>query len=283
MTQLTLLLMVVALARAADPPPALRKALTFHVSFDRGVDADFAKGDRRIYTAANYKARMEAKPGLDHPDIVIASGQGRYGDALQFRKKNTKAVFYQGKDNVAYQSRNWNGTVSFWLSLDPDRDLEPGFSDPIQVTAEAYNDAALWVDFSRDERPRHFRLGVFGDLKVWNPQNLPSDKNPDFSRRLITVTKPPFGRGQWTHIVITHSALNTEKGGVAKLYLNGKLQGAAEPIREPFTWDVARASIRLGLSYVGLFDELSVFSRELNDKEVEALYRADRGAGALHP
>ncbi len=235
----------------------LSKALTFHASFDQRPDADFALGDRRIFTAASYKKREDTQPGIGNPDVVLAPGKGRFGGALEFKRKNTKAIFFKAERNIAYNSKSWGGTVSFWLSLDPDRDLEPGYCDPIQVTDEDYNDAALWVDFSKDERPRLFRLGVFGDLKAWNPKGIGPDENPDFKRRLVVVTRPPFARGQWTHVVIAHSGLNTE-AGVAKLYLNGKLQGMTEKIREPFTWDISRAAIRLGVSYVGLYDDLAV-------------------------
>ena len=173
--------------------------------------------------------------------------------------------------------------MSFWLSLDPNQDLEPGYCDPLQVTDEDYNDAALWVDFTKDDKPRHFRLGVFGDLKTWNPKGLEPDKNPDFLRRLVVVKEPPFGRGKWTHVAVTFSGLNARgRGGSAKLYLNGRLQGTTPEIREPFTWDVPRAAIRLGVNYVGLFDELSAFNRPLNDKEIQTLYELKGGVGALH-
>jgi hypothetical protein len=115
-------------------------------------------------------------------------------------------------------------------------------------------------------------LGVFGDLKTWNPNNLPSDKNPDFGRRLITVTQPPFKRGTWTQVVITHTGLGSGKG-VAKLYLDGKLQGATAAVAEPFRWDMSRAAIRLGVNYVGLWDELRIFKRALTDQEVAELHR----------
>jgi hypothetical protein len=260
---------------------ALRKALTFHASFDGTHDADFALGDRRLHTATSYKNREDAKPSLNHPDVSLAPGVGRYGDALKFAKKNTKAVYYSGETNVAHQIAGWNGTVAFWLSLDPETDLEPGYCDPIQVTDEDYNDAAIWVDFTKDDKPRHFRLGVFGDLKAWNPENLPPDKNQAFLGRLVVVRKPPFARGKWTHVVIAHSGLGTE-GGHAKLYLDGVLQGSTPEVREPFTWDVKRAAIRLGVNYVGLFDDLAVFNRELSAQEIRTLYQLKNGAGSLH-
>jgi hypothetical protein len=246
-----------------------KQSLTFRASFDRGLDADFALGDKRIFTAPDYKAQMAAKPGLDHPDITLVTG-GISGSALRFGKKNVKAIFYQADKNVPFRDGDWTGTISFWLNLDPDQDLEPGFCDPIQVTDKAYNDSAIWVDFTKDDKPRHFRLGVFGDLKAWNPSNLPSD-NPLFTNRLVTIAKPPFRRGTWTHVAITHTRLGSGKG-VAKLYLDGKLQGTAESIAEAFRWDMARAAIRLGVNYVGLWDELAIFNLALSDREVAELH-----------
>ncbi len=256
-----------------------KRSLTFYASFDQGLDAEFALGDKRIYTAPNYKAQLEAKPGLHNPDVTVVAG-GLTGSALRFGKKNDKAIFYQGDKNLTFREGDWTGSISFWLNLDPDQELEPGFCDPIQVTDKAYNDSAIWVDFTKDEKPRHFRLGVFGDLKVWNPTNLPSDKNPAFANRLITVTKPPFRRGTWTHVVITHTGLGGGKG-VAKLYLDGKIQGTTQTIGEPFRWDRSRAAIRLGVNYVGLWDELAIFNLALSDREVADLHRRKGGLASV--
>src|SRR5258705_13904364 len=86
----------------ALPAQDWKQSLTFHASFDRGLDADFALGDKRIYTASDYKAQMEAKPGLDHPDVTVVPG-GLTGSALRFGKKNVKAIFYQGDKNIAFR------------------------------------------------------------------------------------------------------------------------------------------------------------------------------------
>ena len=276
-------LALIALDPMAAANDALRKALTFHASFDQAIEADFALGDKHLYTATSYKKREDAKPGLHHPDVSLVPAVGRLGGALKFAKKNTRAVYYPAAKNVTYQPRDWSGTVSFWLSLDPETDLEPGYCDPIQVTDEDYNDAALWVDFTRDDKPRHFRLGVFGDLKSWNPKDLPPDKNPDFLGRLVVVKKTPFARGRWTHVVVTHQGLSGTKGGVAKLYLDGALQGKTPVISEPFGWDLERAAIRLGVNYVGLFDDLSIFNRELSEQEVKTLHQLKDGVKSLKP
>jgi len=95
------------------------------------------------------------------------------------------------------------------------------------------------------------------------------------------VTEPPFAHGQWTHVAIVFSRIGSDSGGTAKLYLNGKLAGGAEGIKEPFNWEPAQATIRLGVNYVGLWDELSTFTRPLTDAEVEALYRLEGGVATL--
>lgn len=258
---------------------ALGEAMMFAASFDDGWDAAFAQGDRRLYAAPSYDEQELATPGLTTFDIQIAYDVGHFQHALKFNKKNEQAVFYHAQDNVAYSETGWQGTISFWLSLDPAVDLEPGFCDPIQITDSAYNDACIWVDFTQ-ENPRHFRLGVFGDLAVWNPENIPPDKNPTFTNRLVPVEQPPFASGQWTHVAIVHEGLGGGQGS-AKLYLNGKLQGEASGISEPFTWDVAKAAIRLGVNYVGLFDEIAIFNRPLTEEEIQELYTLEGGVVSL--
>jgi len=270
-----------AAQREAALRDSLRATLSFFASFDHGFPADYAHGDRLLYTAPSYRNLDEAVADVLSPDIVIAKGQGRYGDALQFRKKNTQAVFYHAAVNTGYRPRNWSGTISFWLNLSPDSDLEPGYTDPLQITDKAYNNAAIWVDFTRDDKPRHFRLGVFGDSAAWNPKNLSSEQDPFFNQRTVVVTQPPFARGQWTHVAIVWSGLGTDAGGSAKLYLNGKLAGGADGIREPFSWEASQATVRLGVNYTGLWDELSMYSRALTDAEVDALYRLDGGVATL--
>ena len=272
-----------AAAAASSEATTLSEALIFHASFDSGPNADFSAGDPLLYTAGSYDEQDQATPGIGNPEIEIGSGVGRFGDALQFTARNQHAVFYRAEANVAYSPDDWSGTVSFWLSLDPAVDLEPGFCDPIQITATAFNNAAIWVDFTRDN-PRQFRLGLFGDLDVWNPDALATADHPWFLDRLIAVDDPPYASARWTHVAITYSGLNTEGGGSANLYLDGVPHPkTVTGIEEPFTWDLARAAIRLGVNYVGLFDELSMFNRALSAAEVRALHELEGGVAELHP
>ena len=252
------------------PAADLRESLTFHANFDAGTDAVVARGDKRLYVAPSYKEQSAAQPGLTGEGVVLAPGAGRTGGALRFVQKNTRAVFYQAARNVAFNAQAWTGTISFWLSLDPDQDLEPGFCDTLQVTDKAFNDSAIWVDFTRDDKPRHFRLGVFGALSSWNPNNVDANTNPFFLSRLVVVKQPPFRRGQWTHVAITHSRLGSGTGS-ARLYLNGQLQGESSNIKEPFAWDPARGAIRLGVNYIGLMDDVAIFDRVLTAEEIQRL------------
>ena len=247
--------------------------LTFHASFESEI-AKVAKGDARIHSAPNYKQQSAAQPGLAAaPNAKLASGEGRNGSgALKFMAKNENAVFYRADKNVAFSPKNWTGTISFFLKLDPDADLAPGFCDPIQITDKAYNDSAIWVDFTKDDKPRHFRLGVFGDLKGWNTSGQTSGENPLFNNRLVVVNKPPFTRDRWTHVAITHQSLGGGKG-TATLYLDGKAIGSTASIAESFAWDSALSALRLGVNYVGLMDDVMVFNRALTAAEIQSLGR----------
>jgi hypothetical protein len=129
------------------PSASLRQALTFHASFDNGLDADFALGDPILRHAASIKKQSEAKSGLPETgEVQLAPGAGRFGHALRFSKKKSPMPFFRALKNVAYRTNHWNGTVSFWLSTDPTSELEPGFCDPIQVTPREWNDACFFVE-----------------------------------------------------------------------------------------------------------------------------------------
>lgn len=256
----------------------LKDNILFYSSFDGKTTADIAVGDSLIYTAENYDKTGSAKPGLHNPNVVLAKNKGLTGDALHFKKKNTSAIYYNGSKNLGFNSTSWSGSFSFWLQLDPDKDLEPGYCDPINLTDHKYNDAALWVDFTKDDTPRKFRLGVMGDLEVWNPEN--KNDEVETEKRLVTVAQPPFKSGKWTHIVITYSEINTNTSA-CKLYLDGQFQGVVEGVNDPFTWEEEKAKIMLGLSYVGMMDELCVFDKPLDDKEVNAIYEMKNGIKSL--
>jgi hypothetical protein len=262
------ILVALSFANAQVPANMPQEGLLLFADFNNGPDAVSAKGDKRLYSAASYKEQAGAQPGLGKTGVVLAAGQGRSGAALHFPKKNTQAIFFAGKGNLAPA----NGTISFWLRLDPETDLEPGYCDPIQFTAYSFDDSAIWVDFTKDEKPRHFRLGVFGEKKQWNPADVAADKNPAFLNRLVVERKYPFAKDRWTNVAITYQNLGSANGQ-ASLYLNGKLVGSASKISEKFDWNPEKLALRLGVNYVGYFDDLATYDRVLTAAELERLAR----------
>lgn len=262
-------------SETASQPPAknhreIAEALLAHASFDGSTELDVFAKDRQIYTAASLK-RNAVQPGNHIDSVAIARGQGRYGDCLQFTAKSGPVLFYQGTE-AGYQAQNWSGSFSVWLKLDPNKDLEPGFCDPIQITQRGWNDAALFVDFDK-ELPRDFRLGVFGDYKSWNPDDTKWDDVPVAARPMITVKHPPFDSAEWTHVCFTWDNINAADNAAATtaLYLNGQPHGKlVQPMQ--FTWEPEKAAIMLGINYIGLMDELMLFNRALSAEQVAVLF-----------
>lgn len=267
----------------ADDLRDLSESLTFHASFDKGADADFALGDPRIYSAKTVRGQQKpvaSEPGLGNPPLALAPG--KFGDALDFTLENTRVAFYKAEKNVPYSTENFSGTLSFWLKLDPGK-IPQTYTDPIQLTATDYANSAIWVDFTKHDTPSDFRLGIFGDQKVWDKKNL-KGAGEAFFWRLLKVVKPPFSPDKWTHVVITWEGLNTDQIARGKLYFDGEFVGETGGITEPFVWDVSAATIRLGTGpYVGMFDDLAIFDRSLTDEEVKKLYALNGGVADLLP
>jgi len=256
---------------------AFEDHILFHCSFDGQEHADFSVGDSLIYTAESYKETDQAKAGVHDDNVVLLKDQGVTGDALYFREAKTAAIYFSGDKNLGYSSESWSGSFSFWLQVDPETELAPSYCDPINLTDTKYNDAALWVDFTKDS-PREFRLGVLGDLSIWNPEN--KNNEAAFEKRLVTVEKPPFKGERWTHVVITYSGINTDRS-TSMLYLDGDYKGVVEGINDPFTWEEENAKIMLGLGYIGKIDELTAFDKDLDPEEVQALYDLKGGIKSL--
>jgi len=260
----------------------LKDSLTFHASFDDGANADFAKGDKRMFNLVQLKPEPIVKVGL--PGEVVMDEAGRFGNCLLFNPpdevKGTRA-FYKLEGNLPYAKKDWSGTISFWLRVTPDEDLRPGYTDPIQLTPRSALDGCLWVDFDLSEE-RVFRMGAFPDKKYWNPDNKPNKEIPPTKRPLIPLVDPPFTRDHWSHIVMTFEGFNNPgKNAVAKLYIDGKLHDELTGWEQIYTWNLEAAQIRLGVNYVGAFDELSCFNRNLTAEEVVSLFELESGVSGL--
>ena len=96
---LPVVFLLVALSRT-EANETLRKALTFHASFDSGPEADFALGEKRLFHAPAMNKRAEAKPGLPSSgEVVVATGEGKFGNGLRFVKKKSPVVFFEAENN----------------------------------------------------------------------------------------------------------------------------------------------------------------------------------------
>jgi Concanavalin A-like lectin/glucanases superfamily len=257
-----------AFSRQSAP---LRTALTFYAPFDGGATAASALGDPELYSAPSRKEAASATRGLAD-GVQIVRGEGRHGDALRLRLKSSPFVFFKGAGNIAYGPRNWSGTISFWMNLDPDEDLVPGYSDPLIVTPRSWNDAALFVDFTRDDVPRRFRFAAFADRDVWDPARREWEAVPVAERPMVEITGKRFARGKWTHVAWTWERFNTGRAdGTLTCYLDGLPAGTLANRRQTFTWRPADVSIALGVEFNGLMDELAIFNRALTRQEMELL------------
>jgi hypothetical protein len=263
---------------------ALSNALTFHASFDRGPDADFGKGDKKIYTG-NFKGSRQQDEisnttGLGTPPLLLAKGKGKYGDALAFTKENSHVVFYKLENNIQYHAKNFKGALSLWMSLDPS-EIPDQYCDPIQLTDKYYASDAIWIDITKNDVPPDLRLGILGDERVWDV-NKRQGAAEEFFWHLLKISNPPFGKDKWTHVAITWE-LNGSDIGRAKLYFNGEYAGQSGPIREPFLWDTSKVTMRLGTgNYIGLMDDISLFNKALTGAEIKTLFTFKNGAAQLH-
>jgi len=247
----------------------IKDSLKFHCDFNRNGDAFRSVGDGRIYTNESLQ-RKEWIPGIQRKDVWIVEEGGVSQGYLRFSDKSPQVLSFKG-EAMHPMGANWSGTISFWMRLDPDNDLKPGYCDPIQITEKAWNDGALFVDFDKD-LPRDFRLGVFSDLKFWNPENTPWEKWPVERRPMVTVKKPHFTRESWTHVAFTISDANAsdQYKTAANLFIDGKIQGRiVDPMK--FTWDNSKTAIMIGIEYIGDFDELMIFDRALNEADVQTI------------
>lgn len=270
-------------ATPAAESATLARALTFHASFDTGADADFARGDARVFTAEDRNARDRARPGLPADGTVrLAAGAGRHGGALEFRGPTRSQVFYRGPANLGFRPQAWAGTVSLWLRLDPDRDLAPGYCDPFQFVGQKWTEGALFIEFTKDHQPRHFRFGIFPVTKFWNPHGKKLEEMTDAERPMVPVRRPIFAADRWTHIVVTFAGISTgATDGRGTLFVDGERIGTSAGWNHTFNWEPEKSALTLGLNYTGQLDDLAVFDRELDAAEVRTLHALPRGIAGL--
>lgn len=266
------------LAAFGQSTAELSRALTLHASFDKGLDADFCRGDSKCYVRQG--AQTVAAAAND--EIKVAAGDGRFGGCLWFPRKGNTRPQFAGTDVLNYHDKSWSATVSVWLRLDPDKDLEPGYCDPVQIVGDDNKKGFIFLEWSKDEAPRYFRYAIRPLFHIWNPTNVQWADIPFEKRPMVQVARAPFSRESWTHAAFTLENLNDKSHKpIGKLYLNSKLQGKIENWDLTFGWDPKQVQLVLGAAYVGHLDDLAVFNRALSDAEVKHLFELKNGVADL--
>ena len=265
---------------AAQPAENLARALTLHASFDTGLDADFSRGETTSYV----RTKTGLVPAALNDEVALAPGQGRFGGALHFPKKgNTRPLFKDG-GVLGYNASGWSATVSVWLRLDPDRDLAPGYCDPVQIVGDDGKQGFIFLEWSKDETPRFFRFAIRPLSSIWNPTNVGWEDIPAARRPMVQISGAPFSREAWTHVVFTLENINDKSAKPSgRLWLNGQLQGVIENWDLTLGWKIDAAQLVLGAAYVGHLDDLAVFDRALSDAEVRQLMALKNGVRDLRP
>lgn len=275
-----LLVALLPLGVFAESTVELSRALTFHAAFDQGLDANFSRGDKACYV----RQGKSVVPAVPNDEATIVAGAGRFGGALHFPKKANTRPQFAGTGILNYNDKNWSATVSVWLRLDPDKDLEPGYCDPIQIVGDDSKKGFIFLEWSKNETPRFFRYAIRPLFPIWNPNNVQWDDIPFDKRPMVQVAGAPFSREAWTHVVFSLENLNDKtRKPAGRLYMNGKLMGTIENWDLTFGWNPESVLLVLGASYVGYMDDLAVFNRALTDAEVNELFALKNGVRELHP
>lgn len=274
----TLLLLTLVSSASAQDLSVLRQALTFHCSFDTGFSPDFT----RFKTECQIKQGQAQVPFKGNEEVQIVAQVGRFGGALHFPKKGSTRPFYPAAEILQYDTKNWNASVSAWLRLTPDEDLEPGYCDPIQIVGDDTKKGFIFLEWSKDQTPRFFRYAIRPLVEIWNPmgvgwEDIAADKRP-----MIQLANAPFSRERWTHVLFTLNHINGEVGKASgELYLNGERQGSITGWDLRLGWEPSKVALVLGAAYVGHLDDLAVFDRALTADQVQTLFRLPQGISDL--
>ncbi|MBI5801310.1 MAG: LamG domain-containing protein [Verrucomicrobia bacterium] len=279
-TSALLTALLLPLAATAQNTSGLKQALTFHASFDKGLDADFSRGDK----ACLQRTSKGNVPAVLNEELKLVSDGGRFGGGLHFMKKGGTQPRFKDVGVLNYNATNWSASVSVWLKLDPDKDLASGYCDPVQIVGDDTKKGFIFMEWSKDDMPRHFRFAIRPLEQIWNPNKLDWAKMTDAQRPAVNLPRAPFSREAWTHAVFTLENVNDKaKKPVGRLYLNAKLMGSIENWDLTLGWNPDAVQLVLGASYVGHLDDLAVFNRALTDAEVKVLNGLKNGARELHP
>jgi hypothetical protein len=168
-----------------------------------------------------------------------------------------------------------------WLRLTPDEDLEAGYCDPVQIIGDDSKKGFMFLEWSKDEKPRHFRYAIRPLVEIWNPRGIDWAKMTDAERPMVALHTAPFSRERWTHVVFTFHRVNTGKSALGELFIDGKSRGVIRDWDLRFGWQADKVQLVLAAAYVGHMDDLAAFDRALTANEVAQLFALKNGVRDL--
>jgi hypothetical protein len=255
----------------------LRHGLTFHAPFDARFDASLSADD----PVSRVRVGGKMAPTTPGPEIKLAT-DGRFGGCLVFPKKGSARPEYAASKSLAYGTTDWSATVSVWLRLDPDKDLEPGYCDPVQIVGDDVKKGFIFLEWSKDHAPRHFRFAVRPLYHLWNPDAVGWEQIADARRPMVKMEQAPFRRDRWTHVAFVLDHLNNHAAPPrARLHIDGRQIGVIQGHDLTFGWDPAAIRLVLGAAYVGSLDDLAVWNRALSAEEIARLHALPGGVETL--
>ncbi|HEX2609258.1 MAG TPA: LamG domain-containing protein [Flavisolibacter sp.] len=208
-----------------------------------------------------FSGNMADSSGLNHPIMAMngatygADKAGNASNALAFDGVNDFAVIDEGKNFP-----EGSFTVAFWMN--------PTITSGGRLFNKAdFNTAkASTVNFGLDD-VNHTNMVNFS---VSNTNDCNTLWSPGSSSDLFV--NRALAANNWYHIVARHGE------GVSSVYINGKLVAATTTIRQSFK-ACTNAPWYFGiwwtgdlLPFKGTMDNIRIYTRTLNDKEIKWLY-----------
>jgi len=162
----------------------------------------------RAATKSVTSARPKAGSRKAGRGLKLAAGAGRFGGALHFPKKGTMRPSFVDGGVLGYNAKVGAPASPFGCASIRIKTWNRATGDPVQIIGDDNKKGYIFLEWSKDEKPRYFRYAIRPLFPIWNPKNLawadiPADKEP-----MVEVARAPFAREKWTHVVFTLENIN---------------------------------------------------------------------------
>ncbi|MDP6775461.1 MAG: hypothetical protein QGI83_01715 [Candidatus Latescibacteria bacterium] len=242
----------------------LNEHVLFFSNFEKGVDA--------LSCTGSPLAEIDGGRTHHHPDGGKTDGHVAF-------EKDAGPLSYAATGSFPYGRTAWEGGVSFWLSVDPQGDLEADYPEPFHIgkrdgSSFPWDDAVIFVDFTKP--PRALRFGCY-------PDKAGEITDEMVSERVIRVDGVGWKAGEWHHIAITWRNFNSGKANAEwALFVDGKEKGRKKGLRQDVTWNMETQVMRFNhYKYSGRIDDIAVFDVMLTPNEAKYLANPRKPLNAL--